>query len=1005
MRRRAPALIAALLCGSALAAPLPSAEQALVDSARLWEAQGRADLAHNALEKLLRARPADPDSFLRIALLELRSGRIGDAASRLKQLRKDYPDAPETRELADAYRLATTDRLRLASVMRLIQIGQDDEAVKALRELFPEGAPRGEVGIQYYGILGRRQQDWPQARAGLERLARENPDDPQYRMALADLLSRHDETRAQALAIYAELSHREDLKPLEFMDAWSAAMHRASTGQGSDQLLREYLARAPDDKQVSARLAARERARARLAGLGLDTADTRVLLRRADGLGAAGRWHDAEDLYRKILLLEPDNSDAEAGLVRTLAEQGRNQEALERLAAYGRSHPGRAANVAGERARMLRTRADVAAAAGKTEEARADLEDAVLLAPADPWLIYDLAKLDAAHGDAARGRALFAHGLELAPGDASMRYAYALYLSSLDAPQEALNQVRQIPEAARTDGMRELDWRLRKQLRQAEIESLADAGHWLPAHQAYAELAAADPADLELQLAYARFLDHGGDAASTDVVLDEVDARAAPDDLDRRLEALRLRRGTGNWARAERESAALLAVAPADSRVLRAAGQVAEGQGRTKQAIDFYGRALAAAPADAEERARLRELLAGAQRDAEDDARRRLSYIATSVDLQEKPGDAGVSHLRDLEIPIELRWSLDRDQYLWAHLDTVKVESGTLPSVYDSAALYGKVQAFGPSSLTRFPSGAEQSQTGESVGIGYHSERYRFDLGTTPLGFLAQNIVGSAEVDGSAGPLDLSAGFSRRPMNSSYLSYAGARDPVTGDIWGGVLKNSFYAGAGHYASRWGTNGSVAYSLLDGRNVRSNTELSARAAGYYVLYRDDNTELSAGLSATYWNYQRNLRYYTFGQGGYYSPQSYLSLGIPVDVEGRWGRLAYQLRGSVSHSNTHESDSLFYPNDPALQALAETSPLPSGYSRPVYDGGSGSGIGYDLRTILEYKLTRRWFLGSRFEIDRSAFYEPNYYTLYLRYEFRPHDWRIDFPPRPIIPYSQY
>jgi tetratricopeptide (TPR) repeat protein len=1004
MRRRATPLIAALLCGGVLATPLPEADQALVDSARLWEAQGRSDLAHNALEKLLRARPADPGSFLRIGLLELRSGRIEDAGAHLKQLRKDYPSAPETQELADAYRLATTDRLHLASVLRLVQLGQDDEAVKALHELFPDGPPHGETGIQYYGILGHRRQDWPQARAGLERLAREHEGEPQYLMALADLLSRHDETRPRALAIYAGLAQRQDLKPLEFMDAWGAAMHRASTGQGSDQMLRQYLARAPDDHKVAARLVARQRLRARLAELGLDTADTRVLLARADGLAAAQHWREAEELYRKILQLDPEESDAEDGLVRTLAGQGRSQEALDRLAAYGRSHPRRAAGIAGQRARMLHARADVETGAGQLDAARADLGAALLLAPDDPWVIYDLARLDAAT-DPGRGRALFAHGLELAPADPAMPYAYALYLSSIDAPQEALDLVSRIDPAQRTDGMRELYERMRKTLRQAEVEALADAGQWLEAHRAYAGLAAGDPADVELQLAYARFLDHGNDAASTDMVLDEVEARIGPGELDQRLEALRLRRSSGNWARAERDSAVLLAAAPDDPRVLRAAGQVAQGQGRTRQALDFYSRALAAAPADAEQRAALQELLASARRDAEDDARSRLSYVATAVDLQEKPGDAGVSQLRDLEIPLELRWSLDKDRYVWAHLDTVKLDSGTLPAVYNDAARYGKVQAYGPSALAQFPAGAQQSQAGESVAAGYRSDRCRFDLGTTPLGFLVQNVVGSAEIDGSAGPLDLSGGFSRRPVNSSYLSYGGARDPVTGAVWGGVLKNSFYAGAGHYEPRWGSNGSVAYSLLDGRNVRSNGELSARAAGYRILYSDDNTELSVGLSATYWNYQRNLRYYTFGQGGYYSPQSYLSIGIPVDVEGRWGRLAYQLRGSVSHSNSHESDSLFFPNDPALQAQAENEPLPKGYSRPVYKGGSGSGIGYDLHSVLEYKLTRRWFLGNRFEIDRSAFYEPNYYTLYLRYEFRPHDWRIDFPPRPIIPYSQY
>ena len=1005
MRRSLQALIAAVLCGSAAAAALPSAQQALADSARLWEARGRDDLAHEALEKLLRARPGDPDVYVRIGLLELRSGRIADAAARLKQLKQDDPQSLATQELADAYRLATTDRMRMASVRRLLEIGKDDEAVAGLKELFPNGPPQGELGMEYYGILGRRSQNWAEARAGMERLVREHPDDPQYQMALADLLSRRDQTRAQALNLYAALSHREDLKPQEFMDAWHGAIRRSSSSQASSASLREYLARAPDDTQVAQRLAARERAQQRLAALGLDTGDTNVLLKRADGAAAAQHWPAAEDLYRKILLLEPDNSSAEDGLARTLAEQGRVQEALDQLAKQASAHPQRAHGSNFTRARLLRDRGDTEAAAGQLDAARADLAAAIALTPADPWLRYDLAKLELAQDNSGRGRELFEQGMAVAPQDPQMRYAFALYVSSLDAPQEALQLVDGIPPAQRSDGMRELDARLRQQLQRAEVEELADAGRWIDAHQRYSDLAAAYPDDLGLQLAYARFLDHGDDAASTDVVLNQVDALAPADDLDHRLESLRLRRNTANWPRAERASAVLLGQAPNDPRVLRAAGQVAQAQGQNIEALAFYRRAADIAPANDPDRAEIERLLASAQSERIEEQRDRLAYVATSIDLQEKPGDPGVSHFTDLEVPVELRWPLDRKSYVWAHLDTAHIESGILPANYDAAALYGKVQAYGPNSLADFPNGSEQSQTGESVALGYHSDRYRFDLGSTPLGFLVQNVVGSAEFDDSIGPLDWFAGLSRRPVNSSYLSYGGARDPVTGEVWGGVIKSGLSVGVGHDASKWGANASAGYSLLDGRNVESNKELSARAYGYRVLYGTDNLELSAGLSATYWAYDKNLRYYTFGQGGYYSPQSYLSLGLPVNLEGRWGRLAYQLRSSVSHSNTREDATPFYPNNPELQQQALNSPLPSGYGQPIYASSSGSGIGYDVRSILEYKLTRRWFLGSRFEIDRSAYYSPNYYTLYLRYEFRPHDWAIDFPPRPIIPYSQY
>jgi len=441
MRRSFQALIAALLCGGAMAAALPTAQQALVDSARLWEAQGRADLAHDALEKLLRARPGDADVFARIGLLELRSGRVKDAAARLSQLKKDYPESAAAQELADAYRLATTDRLRMASVRRLVEIGQEDDAVAGLKELFPNGPPQGELGMEYYRILGGRRQDWPQARAGMERLAREHPDDPQYQFELAGLLSQHDETRAQALNLYAALSKRQDLKPLEFMDAWHSAIRRSSSGQASASSLREYLVRAPDDAEAAARVARHQRAQQQLAALGLDTRNTEVLLRRADSASAAQHWASAENLYRKILLLEPDNGSAEDGLARTMVEQGRVQDALDLLAKQAGAHPKRAHGSSFTRARLLRARGDAEAAAGRIDAARVDLTAAIALTPDDPWLRYDLAKLELAQNNSGRGRELFEQGMAIAPQDPQMRYAFALYVSALDAPQEALQEI------------------------------------------------------------------------------------------------------------------------------------------------------------------------------------------------------------------------------------------------------------------------------------------------------------------------------------------------------------------------------------------------------------------------------------------------------------------------------------------------------------------------------------------------------------------------------------
>ncbi|WP_438879590.1 cellulose synthase subunit BcsC-related outer membrane protein, partial [Bacillus cereus group sp. Bce015] len=65
------------------------------------------------------------------------------------------------------------------------------------------------------------------------------------------------------------------------------------------------------------------------------------------------------------------------------------------------------------------------------------------------------------------------------------------------------------------------------------------------------------------------------------------------------------------------------------------------------------------------------------------------------------------------------------------------------------------------------------------------------DIGTTPLGFQVVNWVGGASWQTDAGPFGLTFGASRRPISSSLLAYAGARDPSAngGKTWGGVVAS------------------------------------------------------------------------------------------------------------------------------------------------------------------------------------------------------------------------
>ena len=1127
---RALSISLALSVCSAQAAdttPAPAVGE-LLSSARLWEVKNRPDLARQALEKLLLAYPDQPDALLALGLLEIRSAHADVVTKLLARARAAHPDDLKTQQLDDAYRVATRDHLRMATIGRLQQQGKSDEAIKELRALFPNGAPVGQLGLNYYRIIASSRSGWEEARAGYARLMRENPEDPQYAIAMADHLLDRPATRAEGIRMLSALADNPDADHQRVMDLWHGAVTRASGPGVSTAALHDFLEQVPDDKEVQRQLAARARAaQARellvnhtlttnwaeqqagqmeqldqilsaaadrhpqnadiLESLGLlrlrqrryddawdlfrggrsydaprtrdrwsrlmvatmfakwtsesDAARERGDLERAgrklraalaidagsyyslslmgNRLGREGETAEAEDLYRRVLALDAVNDTALRGLVAVLSQSGRRDEAQRMLLDLRTAYPGEAARLGLARASLLRDDADEAIEAGKLGSGLRALETAQALAPADPWIRYDLAKLYVRLGVPKQARDLMTEGANAAqPGDNDIHYARALLLASLDDDRAATQALDRVPASERSANMNSLTqrleamaWRREKAGELAQADADETAGRYASARAIYARLVAQRSDDLDLRLSYARLLRHAGDRAAAGAELNTVLARAAPADTDTRLAVAKERMYLGDLHGSHEIVNALLLQTPVNPDALVQAGRLERAERHYDAAMAYYRKAQAAGSAAVDGNlpgsgAQKPSVYTGADEEiASLEERRRGGFITSGPSFRNKPGDEGISSFSDLELPVEWRYPLNYEGQLFVHVDPVQASAGRLPAVYDQAALYGKVQAFGPASLAQFPNGASQSQSGADLGVGYQTDDWRFDIGTTPVGFLVQDIVGGVKHDGKFGDVGYSVDVSRRPVTSSLLSYAGARDPVTGEIWGGVRSLGADFGLSRYEHDWDASATAGLHRLSGRNVPGNNYFALRVAGDWNFINRDDLQFSLGLAATHWNYGKDLSHYTFGQGGYYSPQSYTSFGLPAEWTGRLGRLAYQLKGSVSYSWSRNDDSPFYPNDPALQAMALVSPLPSGYSAPVYSGGSGSGIGYALKGALEYQINPDYFVGGAFDLDRSAYYAPNFFTLYLRRVFDPWSKPVPYPPRPPKPYSQY
>lgn len=331
------------------------------------------------------------------------------------------------------------------------------------------------------------------------------------------------------------------------------------------------------------------------------------------------------------------------------------------------------------------------------------------------------------------------------------------------------------------------------------------------------------------------------------------------------------------------------------------------------------------------------------------------------------------------QIPIEVNIPMpEYDGHLLIRTDVVMLNSGDL-DYYDKSV--------GSSSGTSFSS----KDQGVALGVGWQANTWSADIGTTPIGFGKQTWVGGLNLSGDIGDIGWKATFSRRPETSSTLSYAGMKVPAgaskEGDEWGNVVSTGLKLGGsydtGEPVGFWW---SGQYHWMTGENVEDNTRLGLLGGTYWKLLSERNYRLSLGLNAMYLNYDKNLSEYSYGYGGYYSPQTYFSMSVPINWYQRVNdRLSYVIRGSISNSWTKE-------DSPYLDTNQSESE-------------NGGGFGYSLEAAVEQRVSARWYLGLAMDIQRSDFYEPNHLLMYARYTFGDRWQPIEMPVNPLMLYSDF
>ena len=1011
----------------------------LLDSARAWKMRNKPDRERADLIKLLRAVPDHPQGLLMLGLLEIRGEHVDAAMKLLRRLKKSHAEHLAAAQLEEALRIAGTDRKNMAQVQLLARVGRHEEAAAEMRALFPKGPLGGDLAIAYFRVIGNTPAGWDEARAGVEKLIGEASDDTRYQIALAEHLSKRPATSKEGIAALALLVKRSDIDKQQVLGAWQSALVVLDYSPDNFAMYQEFLAVDPTNAAVLDAVEAANRSAA--------SRRPWELREKADRLLIAGRADEAESTLKEALQLAPDNPWVRFDLARLYykggsKKQGRDvmtlglsvspdnpemhyavalyigllDEAAHALLVLNKT-PAMAQTLSMQKLRKKlevqseTQQAQALALAGVRVEALSAMARAETMVGADVELGYIVANAWIDLGDPARGIVLMRDVMaqQSAPLT-SMRLLYAGILNRTRENEELaplLDQLATVTDMSASDKV-EFSY-LRASLAAHRADDQRNAGNYVQARATLAPALEQDPENTDLlmalarvhvssrnlnqaravyqqilartpnnigaRLALARAMSEAGDNAAARQEIETILATTARDDIETRMAVADIFINMNDMITAGQMIAQDRKTAPGNPRVLVESGRLAKAEGRPDEAMEYFRQAKAD-----DEVARM-------------ERGRKARIVSSGMNSLLKSGTPGISYLKAIELPIVVRTPVGYTSQAFFHVDPAIISAGNLQlDDLDSLRKYGKVLALSPDGIASAPT---QSARGTAIAVGYEISDMQVDVGTTPLGFPVSNIVGGLKLSRSLSSASLTFEAARRPVVSSMLSYAGARDPVSGEVWGGVTSNGATLRIGYDGGKFDAFLDLGYYVLTGKNVATNREFALRTGIDWKLYQKADTLLSGNVAITNWRYEKNLSYYTFGHGGYYSPQSYYSLAVQLRWTGRVGRWSYLLKGSRSFSVSREDDMPYYPTDSSLQAAGNS----------IYPGGSGHGKGYAVGSELEYQMTPQLFVGGRFGIDRSAFYTPNFIDFYIRFVHDAHRGAVPYPPAPVRPYSRF
>jgi tetratricopeptide (TPR) repeat protein len=359
-----------------------------------------------------------------------------------------------------------------------------------------------------------------------------------------------------------------------------------------------------------------------------------------------------------------------------------------------------------------------------------------------------------------------------------------------------------------------------------------------------------------------------------------------------------------------------------------------------------------------------------------------------------RSGTPGLDQLTDVEATGEVSTVLGRSVRLTAVARPVFLNSGVLNT---SAFTGSNVPYLGTMPANSANPPAQQFSSGVGGEVQLTTRNLGLAAGYTPSNFLIQNITGHVSWRLFGGHFTLFA--DRDPVKDTQLSYAGLRDPATitpfyiGHGWGGVVSSTGGAridlgggGSGFYFSADG-------GILHGYHVLNNSKVEG-AMGAYLRVKNWPSvgSLTVGGALFGMHYHYDEAGLSWGQGGYFSPGSYLLAAVPVTFNGTYkSNFHYLVSGAFGVQTFQQDWEYFYPLDPGLQSslqfnLGCSAAQLAAHTCAEYPVTVDTKLNYAINSEVSYRFGEHWYLGGFVSANNTDNYNAVSGGFFFRYALR-------------------